>query len=391
MRPFDFASLLLPAAVIFVAVSIATFRFTANPVAAIMSALFKSGVFLVYFGFMFDATYTVIDDWGYLEGASLLLDREVTVASVAQDWKLLVNVAGGPHVLYYLYNSFAFRLFGEAYYAPVACNIILTVGIAWLGARLAQRELGLTTRQSRALYLFLLVHPDIVAWSSIINAKDIVVLWTHVVLLYAVSMFYRRRTVHAIIVGSTAIMLLFVVRFYVPILFLGAFILQGVVGSRVAAGERGRYVLVVGVVAAVIGGVVGLSSIPAAISAVREDFVNPLFGIVRFMLTPVPFRTSTPYGFLDVPAMIHWMLAPFFLWGVVRVMRLSSRFGQFLVAYLAVFLFFYGVYGELQGPRHRVQLDYAWAVMQFVGLTAFGRQVKPEAQIERVGVGRHCE
>ena len=385
MRPFDLASLLWPAVVIFVVSSMATFRFTGNPLAAVMIAFFKSAVFLVYFGVLFDGTYTVIDDWGYLEGAALLLDRGVTVASIAQDWNLAVAIAGGQHALYYLYNVYAFRLFGQGYYAPVACNIVLTVGIAWLGARLAGREFGLTTRQSRALYIFLLVHPDILAWSSIINAKDILVLWAHVVLLYSVSLLYRGRSLHAVIIGALGFVLLFFLRFYVPVLFLGAFIAQGVIRLRVAGGERARYVLVVCVAAGVIGGVVGVASIPAAINAVREDFVNPLFGVVRFALTPVPFRISTQYGFLEIPAMIHWMLAPFFLWGLVRVLRLNSRFSQFFVVYLAVFVLFYGVYGELQGPRHRVQLDYAWGLLQFVGLTAFGRRMKPEAEIEREG------
>ena len=387
MEPFQLSSLLWPAVVIFVVVSVATFRFTGNPVAALMAAFFKSGLYVVYFGALFDGTYTVIDDWGYLTGASELLRRGVTVPGVFRHWNFLVAMAAGPHVLYYVYNVFAFGLFGYGYYAPVACNVILTVAIAWLGARLAERELPLTKRQGLALYLFLLVHPDITTWSTVINAKDILVLWTHVVVLYSVAALYRRRYLYATIVGLSAVMLLFFLRFYVPILFLAAFMLHGAIRLRSAAGERARQIVVVCVAAGVIGGVVGVGSIPTAIAAVREDFVNPLFGIPRFMLTPVPFRTSPQYGFLVMPAVIHWTLMPFLLWGAGRMWRSKNRFTQFFLIYCAVFVLFYGVYAELQGPRHRVQLDYAWGLLQFLGLTAFGKTLKPLAETERRNAG----
>ena len=60
-----------------------------------------------------------------------------------------ISSVGGrrPHFVYYLYNTYAFRIFGEGYYAPVACNNLLTPLIAYLGTRLAVREFGLTPRQ----------------------------------------------------------------------------------------------------------------------------------------------------------------------------------------------------------------------------------------------------
>lgn len=112
----------------------------------------------------------------------------------------------------------------------------------------------------------------------------------------------------------------------------------------------------------------GSEGLGFALDRLREDMVNPVLGLVRFALTPVPFNTSSEYGFLDLPALFHWVMFPAVLLGIWQVARMRSPFARFLLAYVAVFTALYAVYGELQGPRHRVQLDFAWATLQFVGV-----------------------
>jgi hypothetical protein len=65
---------------------------------------------------------------------------------------------------------------------------------------------------------------------------------------------------------------------------------------------------------------------------------------------------------------------PFFIFGLQKVWKMRTPFSRFMVAYLIVFLGLYATYGELQGPRHRVQLDFAWALLQFIGAMAVMRK-----------------
>ena len=288
----------------------------------------------------------------------------------------------------------AFRIFGEGYYAPVACNNLLTPLIAYLGARLAVREFGLTPLQGRCFYFFLLFHPDILAWSTIMNGKDILVLLSHVLLLLSVSLLFRKRLREALLLGLPTVFVLFFLRFYVPLLFASALVAGAIFAHRVRIGPRIRYLLLGGIVAGFLFVRLGESEILRGILQVREHFVNPLYGFVRFILTPIPFHTAPAYAFLNVPALIHWLLMPFVVAGFVHVLGMRGFFARFFLIYLLVFIGLHAVFGELQGPRHRVQLDYAWATLQFLGIMLMFRRTRPpriRAESERVFQDPACE
>jgi hypothetical protein len=112
----------------------------------------------------------------------------------------------------------------------------------------------------------------------------------------------------------------------------------------------------------------GAEGVSYVIDVLRSDLINPLIGFVHFTLTPVPFGTDREYGFLDVAALLHWLMLPAAAVGLWSVASARTPFSRYLVAYTMVFVALYAVFGELQGPRHRVQLDFAWAVFQFIGL-----------------------
>ena len=381
LNPFDLDVLLWPASAIFVFTLLAALRVARNLPGAMLAALLKAGIFLTYFGWAFDGTFTFLDDWNYLEGGYRLRDAEAGVTNLTENWELLTVVGKGAHVVYYLYNAYALRIFGEGYYAPVACNILLTALIAGFGARLAVREFGLTRRQERCFFYFLLFHPDILAWSSITNCKDILVLLLHVLLLFSVSLFYGTRLRGALLLGLPAGCVLLFLRYYAPVLFAAALVGGAILNTQTRIASRVLHLSLGGVAAGVLLINLGGSGIESTIFRIQEHLVNPVYGFPRFILTPIPFNTEAAYAFLSIPALLHWMLMPFVALGFARAFRIRTAFSRFFLLYLLAFCGLYAVYGELQGPRHRVQLDYAWAIFQFLGLAlVFGKEKLPRGK-----------
>jgi hypothetical protein len=372
MQPFDLELLLRPGLAIFFATLCVAFWVTRSAGFSIAAAFVKAGMFLLYFGLLFDGTFTFLDDWSYLEGGQALYAQGVGLTNLAENWQFLLMIGGGEQFAYYLYNTYAFQLFGEGYFAPVALNILLTLLVAWFGTLLAAREFGLSGTCRKWFFAFLLLHPDILAWSNIMNGKDIIVLLMHVLLLLSGSLFLGRRWVAALALAVPVALLLFFIRFYVPLLFSMVLVASLLLSQR----RKGNLRLVFiagGLMALLLAQLETAGLLQYGLGTLRETFINPVYGLMRFALTPIPFHSDVEYTFLNLPAIIHWLLIPFAGWGAVAIHRLHTPFSRFFLLYVLVFVSLYAVVGELQGPRQRVQLDYALAVLQFMGVMAFHR------------------
>ena len=365
---YDFGTLIVPTAAIFLITATVSFRATGSFAAAMAASLVKAGLFLFYFSALFNGQYTLRDDQSYIVYGERLYARDIGLFNFWQHLPFLFATAGGPHFAYYIHNSYAFHLFGHGYYAPVALNIILTVFMAYIGSRLTEREFGFHGPLRTLFFYFFLLMPDVLAWSTIINDKDISVLFLHVVLLYGFSLWFRHRSIPALALLIPASLILLFLRFYVPVLFGAAFM-----ASIFVTGRTGRkiYWMAAGTVLltlAVAG--IGPNAILHALTLLRNDLLNPISGFVYFLLTPIPLNTETAYSFLDIPAAVHWLLMPFAVFGAYKVYQLGTPFSRFFLLYFATFAAIYSLFGELQGPRHRVQLDFAFAVFQFIGMLA---------------------
>lgn len=379
MNQYPIDALIWPAVAIFLVAVLVTIKFTGNPLLSVVVSLVKSGLFVYYFGFVFDGRYTFLDDWSYLEGGLKLSDYGIGVTSIVYEWDYLLMIGRGSHFVYYLYNAYAIRIFGEAYFAPVALNVILTIGVAHLGAKLALEEFAIGAKFSRYLYVFLMLHPDILSWSNVVNGKDILVLLLHVIVLKAAALYFRGQWVKAVWLAVPALTVLLFLRFYTPLLFsiaLAAGVVVG--GGRLGKGKAAASVLLL--LAALYfaledGGFV------QAVRALVSEARDPIYGFVRFVLTPIPFNTERSYEFLNISAIFNWACIPFLAYGLLRVWAFRTDYAKFFVAYALVFVSLYSVFGELQGPRHRVQLDYMIAVFQFLGLMAALRAwLRPSCQ-----------
>ena len=96
-------------------------------------------------------------------------------------------------------------------------------------------------------------------------------------------------------------------------------------------------------------------------------------------LPPIPLNTTEATAYLDLPAAIHWLLIPFAVFGGYKIYQLKTPFSRFFLVYFMTFVGLYSMFGELQGPRHRVQLDFALAVFQFAGVLALVRDSRRAA------------
>lgn len=374
---YELGVLFLPTAAIFFITAAVCLSVTRSVAAALTASLIKAGLFLFYFSMWFDGTYNLLDDFTYARESEALFAKGVGILTLGEDLPLLLATANGPHFLYYLYNVYAIHLFGAGYFAPVALNTILSVFIAYFGAGLAEREFGFIGALKKLFFLYLVLFPDLLAWSGLINDKDILVLFLHVVLLYGFSFWFQHRIVPALVLVISASFLLLFLRFYVPLFFSVAFAASMLVAGR---GHRRLYwfVLSAVLIVLVLAGI-GQARLDQALTTLQSELVNPAYGMIRFLLTPIPLNTTEATAYLDLPAAIHWLLIPFAVFGGYKIYQLKTPFSRFFLVYFMTFVGLYSMFGELQGPRHRVQLDFALAVFQFAGVLALVRDSRRAA------------
>jgi hypothetical protein len=366
---FDIEILVSPGLVIFVATLLIAFKVTRSFVFSMSAALIKAGLFMIYFGLFFDGTFTFLDDWVYLDNARQMYDDGIRFTNFIENVDYLRGFSGADHYGYSLYNVFAFQLFGYGYYAPVALNIVLTALIAWFGANLADIEFGFNGVWKKLFFVFLLLHPDIVAWSTILNGKDTLVLLLHILLLYSVSMYFRRQLFASVGLAFFVCTIVATLRFYVPVVFASALALSLL---KMPKNYSSMLTSFVGFFAVVI--FLANIDLQWTFQEIQKDFVNPFYGLIHFLLTPIPFYTEPAYKFLDIPALIHWLFMPFAIMGIITMLKRPSDYERFFLFYIMLFLALYACYDGLQGPRHRVQIDFAWAVIQFMGIKSFLRK-----------------
>lgn len=322
-------------------------------------AVFKSGLVMVYFAAFYDRTWNILDDLTYWRQSVRLLEAGYTPVSILGSLHELTTIAGGRHILYYWWNMLAMSVFGHHYYSPVFFNVALTfvAGLAFVGI-LERLDYGATYR--RWCFAFLLLHWEILAWTTTLNIKDTLVLTLTMLALYGfVRVLHRPLTTYDTIVGglyvSGSFFLLWWVRFYVPVLMLTAVAIWTFFSLR----PRIRYALLS----------VGLLPLPVLIrrglwALDKLQFTTWPYGIVRFVLTPRPWGINASYTFLVVPSFLHWLTMLFTAIGALYVNR-TSKLGRLLLSYLLVVVVFYGAIPALQGPRHRYQVTPLVAWLQF--------------------------
>jgi hypothetical protein len=373
-QPFDLNLLLFPGIVLFLSLLILGYLGSRTPTIALLIATLKTSFFILYFGYIFDGTYTTrADDEYYLvTGYQLYMffldgTSEVTIDNIR-------NIVGASHFIYNILNAIAFLLFGVFYFSPVVINIIISAAAAVISVKIIKQQQILCGRHLNYFFLFFVLHPELLSWSTVFNLKDTLVLFMHVLLLYAVSLFVLQKKMAALFIGLSATVILVGLRFYVPFIFGLSFLMYIITGMKL----NFKKVITFGTSMSLFF----LFAVPwnyftYSLKVYKTSMINPLTGTVHFLLAPRPFFTDEIYRVLNFASLIHWLFFPMFLMGIYVGLKPKNKFIYFLFIYLLTFTFFYGSFEFLNGSRHRLQLLFAISVFQFIGLKWFIRQIFP--------------
>jgi hypothetical protein len=350
--------------------------------AAAILAVIKVSIPLVYFAAFRNEQWNFVDDLFYTRLGTELLNRGFSPLSILRDHngiETMVSAANGWHIGYIWMNVLAQYLFGEHYYAPVFLNVSLTFVAAWLLYRIAALA-DFSAAYRRALFCYILFQPELLMWSSLINLKDILVMTLTIGLCYSSLMLAKRLSVlHFLLFIGYVISLRFL-RFYVPLVFLaalGTWYVSIFVKTETARRYLWRYAIPIAALLAlaltipsvrdkVADLVAGLGI--ANISYYREEFLQfSLYGCLRWLTTPRPWALSADTSFLLIPSMWHWATLIPALVGAAHFWR-SGKAAKLCLIYLAVAVVLYGAFELEQSPRHRLQVTFVIAWLQFHAL-----------------------
>lgn len=372
MQPFPLLDLAWPGLFILATGFAIAYAFTRRIVLSYWIAALKAGLFLLYFGFLFNGTYTFLDDWRYLDIGEQLAANGIGLMSIVSHYQYIVSTVTGQNIAYYVYNASAVQLFGSGYYAPVTLNIVLTFLEAGLLMKAAHDGLGMGRRTAIGLFALVALNPDILVWSTIPNFKDTLVATGTAAAVCAVALVDRHRIGRAALLAVAAAFVLAITRLYVPLMLGVAFVITLFLSPR---GRRNPWLWLLATVALFfVLRHMGHGSLVDALRALRSKMDNPVKGVVRFLVTPIPFHTAPGYGFMNLPQMIYWALMPLMFYGIRSVWREATVSARFIVIYFVLMLLLYGSFTTLQGARHRVQIDGLVVIFQFYGLLALLRR-----------------
>jgi hypothetical protein len=280
----------------------------------------------------------------------------------------LMELSEGYHILYGWWNLLSQYLFGMHYYAPVLLNITLTFVSGSTLFRIAQ-EAGFNRRYTQGLLVFFLLHWDVIAWSSFVNLKDILLMCLIILAIYFIIKLNQQITLLRLLCLNGLLFALLWIRFYVAgVLIVSSMVwwaLQLIHMSKLGARYLAPAVILVSLPLAIFFWL-GKDMVSARIGDAFQYVVltNVPQGMVHFWLTPQPWSLSPEYSFLLLASIFHWLLlTPAFVGGVLLWRR--SSIILLIAIVLVLYMALYMASPEIEGPRHRVAVAFVLIWMQF--------------------------
>lgn len=339
---------------------------------AIVAATLKIVIAFVFFGAFNYGQWYLRDDLTYLRNAGVLMERGFNPVDAIATWpglKLMAVLSSGWHIGYTWWNLVAITLFGENYFAAVFLNIAATFLGGWAFFRLLI-DSGQSESYSRWATLIFLLHFDVLTWSSILNVKDVLLLVLTVVAFFGIHRSFcesqpREKRLLGAAIAALSLFCLIWIRFYLPILILGATAIWLLFSSSRSRRLAGTAALGAGVALAV------WRNAASYLGGIGFDPASIVSGGIRFLLTPQPWSIDPGYQFLTLSSVLHLALFGPAILGGIELWKKSPAF-RLLAIYLAVTVVFYGFVDVLQGPRHRLQVAFIFSLAQWHFFVAVG-------------------
>lgn len=335
------------------------------PTAALLAAV-RAGIFFVHHELGVWGPWRLEDDVTYLNQGQSLADSQLSLWAPllsAEGRELAVTIASSRHYIFGFMNSLAIEAIGPFYWAPVAMNVILSIG-AGVALFLLASRLGFRRDFAAVLSSAYVLYPPVVAWSTFVNLKDTAVSLLVIVTFYFVVKLVTQDSRWGRIWSVVTLLLLLLIwyglRLYIPFL----------VGASVAFAFSRRLPRPwTGLVTVVVG---ACTYVGADLLLAREGYdvtlgLASMGNFIRGLMTPQPWSIVDSYSFLIIPSLVHWILLPFFLLGIIALYRLPT-WGPVLVAFTVFTLLIGVVAPAMQGPRQRFQIEFILIACQIAGL-----------------------
>lgn len=372
--PISTLSVLLQAGTIWItSVLLALFFVRLPAVWSITVPTLKTLLFMGYFLFLYDGTWSFQDDYQYLGHAKTAFAYgydPITLLS-SGGFEFLTGITSGKHILYPYWTILSCWIFDLSYSSPVAMNIILTFVGAGLIKRLALEYIA-DIRYANGLAVFWLIHPELLSWSTVSNCKDVMVVVLFLQLAWGLVIFSAKdgRRMKGILIASTAVLALLFLRYYLPVIVLSSF----------ALAKMGFYISLKKIVLAVLAVGIALFLAPSGVLLHLLQELRPSgmgFRLFHFVLQPLPWNIEAGYSFLTLSAIFHWVALPFAVIGLYGMRR--SPVVKFLLVFGAFIILMAAAVPILETIRHRLQINilYVWGAWHFVWIRAVFLRTKP--------------
>lgn len=367
--------------------SIILFHYTKRLFYSVLVSIIKYALCFIYFVFWIQyRPIILLDDQTYYQQSIVIFGNangSLGYLFSFENIALIASLAGGTHFGYYIYNFISFIIFGQNYYSPVILNILFSV----ITGILIYKTLLLAKLDKKFCLFFLfffLLHWDILSWSSFINLKDILVLFFVVWALYCMLRLKEKgnRLVPVLSLVLIGIILLFFRFYLVYFLTVVGFVYMVITQmykfrSRWTGPFMRALVLMLMPVAFYF---VFIKLFSGSLSQIGGH-TNVVIGFIRFILTPLPFSIEENYSFLFISSLFHWLLLPFMIYGIYLFLKRHFISLMPFVILALLLCVFYGSFGELQGPRHRMLLLYFISLTQALSIYEFLKLLKSKEKI----------
>ena len=317
----------------------------------------KVSIVIVYFTFFADGTWFYGgDDYGYLEKGAVLVDTGSSPLTILfhPQTQYYLRAMGGVSLMY-LHNYLSIYAMGYYYYAPIMTNILLSCLTAVFLVMIV-RSINPSEKYSELFCCFYSLHWSTLIWTSFMNLKEPLV----ICILVGALMCFSRFRAHWFqsIVGLCLAMYLFLrLRFYIP-----AIVFVSVILSHYQRIISSRYLLWLAICVVLIAIYVGSSELRLFFRI--ANITEAPYGVIHFILQPVPWRITEPASYLVLPSILHWIFIIPSLLGGLMLWRTGFT-GRLLISVIVVFIIFYGLIPLIGSTRHRAPLEALLTIAQF--------------------------